>query len=898
VSRPHSLLPLLVVLALAVGPLARAQAPPAPGKAARPDAYGDPLPTGAAFRVGTVRLRHADRLSGIALTPDSKTVVSASRFEVRLWDRATGRLLRTLPAVWRGDAFVLSADGKTIFAQEKEEGLALYETATGKPLVKLPNDLSWSLASSDNKGFVVFLGLSDKMTQSDVLTGKKLGEWSIDEKEWPRAVAPDRSLLVTGVSPDSRKDRADTLRLRDVAAGKMVRELKVPCKDFLFGVAFAPRDQALVTFGDDGLIRVFDSATGKEVRKWEAAAAGSGHSSLRDGVAPTGQGLFFSPDGKMLATVGGDATLRLWDWATGKELRHFRKVSGPVAFSADGKVIAAGGDDDSVRLWDAATGRDLSPLGEHPGRVTDAVFSPDGGRLAVGSSEDRMHLLDPDSGRELRRFSAYRPCLFSADGRSLVTTHWDRETGEEAFALHEAATGKELARFQIDGANRPQQRSWSAGGRLEAAAAGLSADGKLLVTAGGGPWDGEPIRAWDAATGKKLREFAGASGACSPDGRRAAVQAADGVVRLFDAATGKEIHSLPGIGKAGDPDDRLAPFVAFSADGKLLVAAGPKNVFRIADTATGKEITRVEGRRQRYVRPQPLFSPDGSLLLLDVDGDEVDVVETATGRRVCSLIRDQSGEKSHQTPDVDCRAVSPDNRFVASAHFHHWLILWETLSGKPIRSWHAHEGDMKKLVFAPDGRRLVSLNEDGTALAWDLTGRLWDDPRPKDLGQAWDDLGEADAARAHRAVRALAEAGDRGAALLGERVRPAPTAGPERLKRLIADLDRDDSAVRDRATAELATLGEVAEAALRRALADPASAEMRVRAEGLLGQLAVPNRSPERLRLLRAVAALEHAGTPAARQVLRALAEGAANHRLTREAKASLDRLSKAAVKP
>ncbi len=171
-SRPHRLLPLLVGLALAVGPLARARAPLAPGKAARPDAYGDPLPAGAAFRVGSVRLRHAHRLSGIALTPDGKTIVSASNSEVRLWDRATGRLLRTLPAVWDGDAFVLSADGKTILAKGEERGLTLYETATGKPLVKLTENTYWSLATRDGKDPVVFTTRDiDKLAQWDVLTG-------------------------------------------------------------------------------------------------------------------------------------------------------------------------------------------------------------------------------------------------------------------------------------------------------------------------------------------------------------------------------------------------------------------------------------------------------------------------------------------------------------------------------------------------------------------------------------------------------------------------------------------------------------------------------------------------------------------------------------------------------
>src|SRR5439155_13309675 len=128
--------------------------------------------------------------------------------------------------------------------------------------------------------------------------------------------------------------------------------------------------------------------------------------------------------------------------------------------------------------------------------------------------------------------------------------------------------------------------------------------------------------------------------------------------------------------------------------------------------------------------------------------------------------RDESGENEHWVLDAFCWALSADGRLLASAHHHHRLIVWEALTGKPIRAWQAHQGDMRKLLFSPDGRRLLSVNEDGTALLWDLTGRLWGDPRPKELRQAWEDLTAEDAAQAHRAVWALAEAGGRGAAFL------------------------------------------------------------------------------------------------------------------------------------
>jgi hypothetical protein len=111
--------------------------------------------------------------------------------------------------------------------------------------------------------------------------------------------------------------------------------------------------------------------------------------------------------------------------------------------------------------------------------------------------------------------------------------------------------------------------------------------------------------------------------------------------------------------------------------------------------------------------------------------------------------------------------------------------------------------------------------------------------------------------------------------------------------RLIADLDSDQYAARAEAARGLEGFGAEAEPALRRALAAPPSLEVRRRLEQLLEQLprAVP--PPERLRALRAVEALERAGTAEARRVLRGMARGAPGARLTQEARSALERLAR-----
>ncbi len=108
---------------------------------------------------------------------------------------------------------------------------------------------------------------------------------------------------------------------------------------------------------------------------------------------------------------------------------------------------------------------------------------------------------------------------------------------------------------------------------------------------------------------------------------------------------------------------------------------------------------------------------------------------------------------------------------------------------------------------------------------------------------------------------------------------------------MIADLDSEQFTVREKAMEQLRQLDERAEPTLREALKDKLTLETRKRIEELLEGVRASAASPQRLRDLRAIEVLEYLGTADARQVLQTLADGAAHSRLTREAKASLDRL-------
>ncbi len=109
------------------------------------------------------------------------------------------------------------------------------------------------------------------------------------------------------------------------------------------------------------------------------------------------------------------------------------------------------------------------------------------------------------------------------------------------------------------------------------------------------------------------------------------------------------------------------------------------------------------------------------------------------------------------------------------------------------------------------------------------------------------------------------------------------------MARLLSELDNDDFAVREKASKELAKLGELTLPALEKALAGDPSPETRYRVERLLEKLSTP--SPDRLRTSRAIMVLEQIGTTEAKQLLETLAKGADGALLTEEAKAARRRM-------
>lgn len=145
--------------------------------------------------------------------------------------------------------------------------------------------------------------------------------------------------------------------------------------------------------------------------------------------------LAFSPDGKLLASCGYDRLIKLWDLATGKEVRELRDHSDAVysvAFSADGKWLASGAADRAVKVWDVASGRRLYTLGESTDWVYAVAWSPTGNLLAAAGVDRsiRVWQVTAEGGNIVHSVFAHEGpvnrLVYAPDGRTLYSLSEDR----------------------------------------------------------------------------------------------------------------------------------------------------------------------------------------------------------------------------------------------------------------------------------------------------------------------------------------------------------------------------------------------------------------------------------------------------------------------------------------
>jgi WD40 repeat protein len=612
-------------------------------------------------------------------------------------------------------------------------------------------------------------------------------------------------------------------------------------------IAFSPDSRCVAVAGNEVL--VLHAKTGKTLHRLPSKDAS----------------IIFSPNGKWCVAISASqGYLDCWDLASGRKVRtvSFAVVEQPAfvqgfpaALARDGRRAWVG-HGYVARSWDLDTGEEIPKVRGHRRPVSYLYFTNDGQRLLSGCDESVCEW-DQARGRRLRqdrfRFGAWKGELMALSiplGRAV----W--RTGSGAYELRSTRTGRLVREI------REKSRQLLLGNPFAFA-------GKWLLNFSQQRANGARFWRYHGSTGEDLTTVTlesvlwrfGTKFLCSPDGKVIAARADTGEVIMVSLETGRALRRIPLSFVPAKEDFYFKNYrFAFSADGSLLAFALrdlssanlEENAIHVIDLAKGREVARV-------------------------------AAPVREGLRFAAA----------------ALALSPDNRFVAfSMHGDDSVRVWEIASESERARLVGHRAVVTSLAFSPDGKQLASGSEDTTVLIWDMDARPSKGPQtleltPKELATHWKALANRHARPAKAGIQALVRRARSSVPYIRSRLQPVRPVSESGLGKLIRSLESDQFRTRQSAMRELRLLGELAGPALENAARGKLSAQARRSVQQLLKDAYRLVAHPEMLRDFRAVEALEQIGSAPAQGVLRSLAQGAPAAWLTRQARASLQRLQK-----
>lgn len=505
--------------------------------------------------------------------------------------------------------------------------------------------------------------------------------------------------------------------------------------------SFSSDGKLLLSTCEDGIVRIWETATGQEFRRFDPRLEGKpetrviastvasaqfvddgdsiaiavlnrgvmiyeirGAKLLHQVAMPSlrgnGSGIRLSPDGKQLVAwsqENQEKDFRLIDVNGDKELRVFKGHEGLpfcAAFSADGKKLVTGSDDQSIRIWDVATGKQLKMLEGHHSGVTSVAVSSDGKYIASASLDASLCIWDAD-GALVHRFTGLRPLAY---GASTAVLHFSADSKALTASMRggvgqwDVGSGKTIR----DCKDPPLSATYSS--------FAMSPDGKVVAR---GLSRGSSIELVDAETGKPtfppdLTTVYALT--VSPDGKLLATGGSDQVIRIWDAKTGKEIRSLEG---ASDP----IYFLQFTRNGKELISGCFGNYDRVIsvwDVESGKagRPIRIGGRTLQEMTLSAdghtlacLYQDQGGMSLTFIDPDTREVLKREKPGSGGSMALAADGKTYVRRSDGSTMSLYADGKEPR-------VLLRNFAFGSA--------------TFSPDGRRVAIMANDGVTHVYDV----------------------------------------------------------------------------------------------------------------------------------------------------------------------------------
>ncbi len=471
------------------------------------------------------------------------------------------------------------------------------------------------------------------------------------------------------------------------------------------------KDAVLFAEPSPDLSQIVTASADKSARVW--ASTGKGNPLVLEGHDSSVVHAAFSPDGRHLATASEDKCAKIWSIAPGTEKQppvelgmvfipggdrasntHLRGVNF-VAFRPDGRYLATAGGDKMVSIWPVEGGLALV-LREHDAPVRSLAWSPDGRRLLTVAGEDTesrsvdysVRLWRPGNLERLRRVqAAFFHSAFIAQGPlepSLVLSAYD----DRSLRLWPVDGWGDIKLFSAR-----EKEPW-------VAYASLSPDRKSIALAS---FD-KSVHILDAERGVERAVLKGhtapiRSALFSPDGQRIASASDDGTARIFQADGSGESLVFKGHG------DSLS-WAEFSPDQKRIVTASLDHSARIWNADGQGEPTVLSGHGGAVLWAG--FSSDSKRILTASEDHTAQIWDAENGRPLLSL--------PHKSP-VLCAAWAPGAKSLATCSDEDGLRLWDAEGQRePVEL--GLSGCLLSMAFSEDGRELIGVTRNNTTRTW------------------------------------------------------------------------------------------------------------------------------------------------------------------------------------
>lgn len=574
-----------------------------------------------------------------------------------------------------------SPDGQQLACGGNDRVIRLWDVQTGHEIRRL-------IAHSGSITSVAFSPDGSTLySSSDDLT---VGVWEMNSGKLLRQLpAPDIFTLALAISPDSKflaeVGYEGQARIWQIESWTIHRRLDLGHNKKITTVAFSPDGQTLATGDENNTVCVW------HVHSGEKLAAHRFHSNIVLSVA-------YHPDGSTLASASADKTVRLWNW---REERMEHVLHGSqnwvtsVAYSPDGRLLASGGYDSVIRLWQSADGQLLHVLHGSLKRVNEVIFSPEGQLLASASFNQPVRLWDVENGRLLHTFQGHngtvRRLVISPDNRTLLVGGddstiwvWDTQSGRLRRTLTVAEPFVRTMALSPDGL-------------LLAVGAGLGR-GTLYV----GDLNTLNLHSRD----DDIRAGLAANICFTPDGKS--------IVYSDQAANIKVLHVNEGAMRLTPTDhEALISNIQFSTDGTRMASQdrnGMLVIWQVAENGSLIPLTHHLGSGPNANYWNLSFSPDGDTIAFQIDGGNLGIQETSSGKLRRTIPETLYGER--------CLAFSRDGSMLITSSEDGRLRLWDVTTGAYVTT--LQEGVTGTIDVNPQNGRVASSGAGGVIRIWDI----------------------------------------------------------------------------------------------------------------------------------------------------------------------------------